>query len=138
MSLVGHLWDTCRRRKIETEAHIVPIFETEGHIGEMRSSTLLLLATIAALLLPAAAVVYITNGTAAAPPTAPGDVKALCDLYFATGGANWKGNTGFNTCKADGTAGSDPCDGGWVWGQYPYSGVTSCDMTGQSSRVTIL
>ena len=107
----------------------------------MRSSTLLLLATIAALLLPAAAVVYTTNGAAAIPPTAPGDVKALCDLYFATGGANWKGNRGFSTCNTNGTAGSDPCAAypeGWRWSNGAPRGVTYCDTTGQSSRVTNL
>ena len=89
-----------------------------------------------ALLLP---LLLLLDGAAAAyPPTAPGDVKALCDLYFATGGANWKVNTGFNTCNPNGTAGSDPCgDPGWKWGTFPY-GVTHCDTTGQSSRVTFL
>ena len=68
--------------------------------------------------------------------TAPSDVKALCDLYFATGGANWTVNDGFSTCNPNGTASSDPCYGaGWKWGQYD-SGVT-CDI-GQSSRVTEL
>ena len=76
------------------------------------------------------------------PPTAPGDVKALCDLYFATGGASWKRskNTGFDTCNPNGTAGSDPCsDPGFKWAdQYgSHYGVT-CDTTGQSSRVTQL
>ena len=76
-----------------------------------------------------ALLLLLLDGAAAAPPTASGDVKALCDLYFATGGANWKVNTGFNTCKPDGTASTDPCgDPGWY-------GVT-CDTTGQSSRVT--
>ena len=75
----------------------------------------------------------------AAAVTAPGDVKALCDLYFATGGANWKNNTGFNTCRRDGTAGSDPCAAypeGWRWGFS--TGVAQCDTTGQWSRVTKL
>ena len=87
--------------------------------------------------MPAGNKLLSPDGTsAAAPPTAPGDVKALCDLYFATGGANWNFNTGFNTCKSDGTAGSDPCgDPGWKWGS---SGVIGCDTTGHSSRVTRL
>ena len=68
---------------------------------------------------------------------APGDVKALCDLYFATGGANWKVNTGFNTCNTNGTAGSDPCgDPRWKWGSNSMG--VFCDTTGQSSRVTVL
>ena len=83
--------------------------------------------------MPAGNKLLSPDGTsAAAPPTAPGDVKALCDLYFATGGANWKGNTGFTTCYPNGTASSDPCGGmGW-WGVY------SCDTYGQSSRVSYL
>ena len=91
-----------------------------------------------ALLLP---LLLLLDGAAAAyPPTAPGDVKALCELYFATKGADWRVNTGFSTCKRDGTASSDPCgDPGWKWnngnsGVYHY-GVTKCDTTGQSSRV---
>ena len=80
-----------------------------------------------------ALLLLMLDGAAAA--TAPEDVKALCDLYFATGGANWKVNTGFTTCKPDGTAGSDPCgDPGWKWGGG-YGGVTQCDTTGQWSRV---
>ena len=84
-----------------------------------------------------ALLLLLLDGTAAAAqPTAPGDVKALCDLYFATGGANWKGNTGFKTCNPNGTASSDPCDGqGWNWNNY---GVGQCDTTGQWSRVTSL
>ena len=91
--------------------------------------------TVALLL---ALLLLMLNGAAAArPPTAPGDVKALCDLYFAMGGANWKHNAGFNTCKRDGTAGSDPCgDPGWKWGSN--TGVYQCDTTGQSSRVAYL
>ena len=86
----------------------------------------------AALLL--ALLLLLLDGTAAAaPPTAPGDVKALCELYFATGGANWTVNTGFNTCQADGTAGSDPCGGGWKWDSS--WGVYRCDSSGQWSRV---
>ena len=91
--------------------------------------------TVALLL---ALLLLLLDGTAAAAaPTAPGDVKALCDLYFATGGANWKVNTGFNTCNTNGTAGSDPCGGGWKWDRG-YSGVKQCDTTGQWSRVKIL
>ena len=83
------------------------------------------------------ALLLLLDGAAAAPPTAPGDVKALCDLYFATGGANWEDKTGFNTCNPNGTAGSDPCgDPGWKW-RNGY-GVSKCDTTGQSSRVTQL
>ena len=91
-----------------------------------------------ALLLP---LLLLLDGAAAAyPPTAPGDVKALCDLYFATGGANWKVNTRFNTCQRDGTAGTDPCDyyRGWTWASGSNRGVFWCDTTGQSSRVTQL
>ena len=81
-----------------------------------------------------ALLLLLLDGAAAAPPTVPGDVKALCELYFATGGANWATNTGFKTCNRDGTAGSDPCgDPGWKLG--PSSGVKKCDTTGQSSRV---
>ena len=83
------------------------------------------------------ALLLLLDGTAAAaPPTAPGDVKALCDLYFATGGANWRYHTGFSTCNTNGTASSDPCDGGWNWNTY--NGVYSCDKSGKSSRVKIL
>jgi hypothetical protein len=84
-------------------------------------------------------------------PTAPGDVKALCDLYFATGGATggWKRNDGFHTCRRDGTASSDPCDASfthWLWEITTYGtgtvtyGVVRCDMAGGwgSSRVTQL
>jgi hypothetical protein len=81
----------------------------------------------------------LLNGAAAAPPTAPGDVKALCDLYFGNGGANWFYNTGFTTCNPNGTASSDPCgDPGWKWPDptYGHLGVTQCDTSGQSSRVT--
>jgi hypothetical protein len=85
-------------------------------------------------LLLALLLLLLDGAAGAAPPTAPGDVKALCDLYFATGGANWKGNTGFNTCKPDGTAGSDPCgDPGWKWNGN-NQGVSWCD----KSRVTVL
>ena len=65
-------------------------------------------------------------------------MKALCELYFETGGANWKKKDGFNTCQPNGTATSDPCEGGaegsaWFWpGNY---GIYLCDTTGASSRV---
>ena len=85
-----------------------------------------------------ALLLLLLDGAAAAnPPTAPGDVKALCDLYFATGGANWSVNFGFNTCKPDGTASTDPCGDQKWWWNSAY-GVRRCDTTGQSSRVTWL
>ena len=89
--------------------------------------------TVALLL---ALLLLLLDGTAAAaPPTAPGDVKALCDLYIATGGANWRYHTGFNTCNFQPT---DPCgDIGWKWNSGTW-GVTSCDTTGQWSRVMSL
>ena len=83
-----------------------------------------------------ALLLLLLDGAAAASPTAPGDVKALCELYFATGGANWTKNTGFKTCNPNGTASSDPCgDSGWTW-YGGGGGVSYCDTTGQSSRVT--
>ena len=97
---------------------------------------MMVLPTMALLL---ALLLLLLDGTAAV--TAPGDVKALCDLYFATGGANWKNTTGFNTCNPNGTASSDPCgDPGWKWysGRGGPYGVTVCDTFGQSSRVTWL
>ena len=99
--------------------------------------TVALLLALLLLLLDGAA-------AAAAPPTAPDDVKALCELYFATGGANWEYNTGFSTCKPDGTAGSDPCNAGTSSGRWQWNpargggGVAQCDTTGQSSRVAVL
>ena len=87
----------------------------------------------AALLL--ALLLLLLDGAAAAPPTAPGDVKALCDLYFATGGAHWTVNKGFNTCKPDGTASSDPCEG--PSGDWSLSQI-NCDTSGQSSWVSQL
>ena len=88
------------------------------------------------------ALLLLLDGTAAAaPPTAPGDVKALCDLYFATAGANWTHNDGFSTCNPNGTASSDPCGGGWRWDNGysgEFNGVRQCDTTGQSSRVAAL
>ena len=92
--------------------------------------------TVALLL---ALLLLLLDGTAAAaPPTAPGDVKALCDLYIATGGPDWKKNDGFNTCKPDGTAGSNPCvyGPGWKWWDGRLTKcVWQCDTTGQWSRV---
>jgi hypothetical protein len=59
------------------------------------------------------------------------DVSALCDLYFATGGAGWTNKVGWETCQTSGgTATSDPCSPAW-------HGVT-CDTTVQSYRVTEL
>ena len=82
-----------------------------------------------------ALLLLLLDGAAAAPPTAPGDVKALCDLYFATGGAHWTVNKGFNTCKPDGTASSDPCEG--PSGDWSPSQI-NCDTSGQSSWVSQL
>ena len=86
------------------------------------------------------ALLLLTDGAAAAnPPTAPGDVKALCDLYFATGGASWTDKKGFKTCNPNGTASSDPCAGLTPPWRHPgYGGVFKCDTTGQWSRVKIL
>ena len=92
-----------------------------------------------ALLLVLLLLLIDRTASAAYPPTAPGDVKALCELYFATGGANWMVNTGFNTCSPNGTASSDPC-GNHPWWKWDDTGqgVSQCDRTGQSSRVTVL
>jgi hypothetical protein len=67
--------------------------------------------------------------------TDPGDVKALCELFFATNGPGWGSKSGWTDCRSDGTASSDPCASGAEW--YNYGGGL-CDTSVTPSRINYL
>jgi hypothetical protein len=85
---------------------------------------------------PLLLLLLLLRAQVATAATDPGDVKALCELFFATNGPGWFSKSGWTDCRSDGTASSDPCASGAKW--YNFYGDELCDTSVTPSRINRL